>query len=391
MNTSETNHQHGHRERLRQRFLSDPSSFSENELLELLLTYAIPRKDIVPLAAQLLERFADFDGVFNAPHEDLIEVDGIGEQAAILIKVIAQLSIDDISNTQPPKITQFPMQKKSEQPKLFDVEPELGPLFERKEEPQMRSYVQDEIANVLRFIPESIRFENVEGFKNYLEENLPYNSISTRRRRADYFINRYFPEKRINTPLTFFSGKCSDQVDLSHAVFYETLKAEPFVARIAEDVVWPALPTGYVDKEILREFIVRHLEDLGTSSLNKMLRAIFKTYDLLSVGEPEGDLLHIQIHKGTLEGFLYVLAAQYPRPGVYSFDSLYEGPMRHWLLWDKEWMRQQLYNLQDAAIISKVSEIDTVKQFTLQHDQMTALRNYFNNKLDPLSIREKIS
>jgi hypothetical protein len=51
--------------------------------------------------------------------------------------------------------------------------------------------------------------------------------------------------------------------------------------------------------------------------------------------------------------------------------------MRRWLLWDREWMHKQLYNLRDVGILSKVSQIDTLRQFTLQYDQPTALRHYF--------------
>ncbi len=47
----------GHRERLRQKFQSAPAFLSDKELLELLLTYAIPRKDTTPLAEELINRF----------------------------------------------------------------------------------------------------------------------------------------------------------------------------------------------------------------------------------------------------------------------------------------------------------------------------------------------
>ena len=64
--------------------------------------------------------------------------------------------------------------------------------------------------------------------------------------------------------------------------------------------------------------------------------------------------------------------------------------MRHWLLWDREWMQQQLYNLRDLSILSKVSQIDTLRQFTLQFDQRTALRHYFEHpERVSLALREQ--
>jgi DNA repair protein RadC len=168
------------------------------------------------------------------------------------------------------------------------------------------------------------------------------------------------------------------------------LKAEPIASKTAEKFVWPALPNGYVDRENMREFITNYLPDLKYTSQSKVVTAILKTYELLSVGKVEGDLLYIQVHKGTLEGFLLILTSEFSSPGVYSFESLYDSPMRYWLLWDKEWMRQQLYNLQDFGVIAKVSEIDTVRQFTIQMDQMTALRTYFEHpQRGSLSIRER--
>ena len=76
---------------------------------------------------------------------------------------------------------------------------------------------------------------------------------------------------------------------------------------------------------------------------------------------------------------LYVLPAEFPGPGIYTFEALEASPIRRWLLWDRDWLRRQLYNLQDLGILSKVSEIDTVRQFTLPFDQMTALRRFFGN------------
>ncbi len=81
----------GHRERLKKRFLNSPESFEDHELLELLLFYAIPRKNTNETAHRLLERFGSVKGVFDANVEALAEIDGIGQNAALYIKVIAKL------------------------------------------------------------------------------------------------------------------------------------------------------------------------------------------------------------------------------------------------------------------------------------------------------------
>jgi DNA repair protein RadC len=81
-------HYHGHRERLRARFLAAGSdALPDYELLELVLFGAIPRRDVKPLAKSLLERFGSFAEVISAPAPLLAEA-GLGEPTITELKVI---------------------------------------------------------------------------------------------------------------------------------------------------------------------------------------------------------------------------------------------------------------------------------------------------------------
>lgn len=78
----------GHRQRLKDRFLRDGlDGFTEIQILELMLFYAIPVKDTNPLAHALLDRFGSLSRVLDAPLDRLTEVDGIREHTATLIKL----------------------------------------------------------------------------------------------------------------------------------------------------------------------------------------------------------------------------------------------------------------------------------------------------------------
>lgn len=80
----------GHRSRLRRRFLvDDGSSMPDYEMLELLLMMSIPRRDVKPLAKMLIAKFGDISGVINASAEELMEVSGISENTATLLKLVA--------------------------------------------------------------------------------------------------------------------------------------------------------------------------------------------------------------------------------------------------------------------------------------------------------------
>ncbi len=97
-------HYLGHRQRLRDRFMATGGDgMPDYEILELLLSQAIPRADVKPIAKSLLIRFGSLGEVLSAAPEKLGEVKGIGEAAAVALKVVQaaglRLSRQQIMNT----------------------------------------------------------------------------------------------------------------------------------------------------------------------------------------------------------------------------------------------------------------------------------------------------
>ncbi len=91
MQTDNTLHAR-HRNRLKRRFMKEGlTSFEKHNMLELLLFYSIPRRDTNEIAHRLVSRFGSLSGVFDAPPEELCQVEGVGENTAILIKLVSQL------------------------------------------------------------------------------------------------------------------------------------------------------------------------------------------------------------------------------------------------------------------------------------------------------------
>ena len=82
----------GHRKRLRERFIrSGFDGFHDHEILELLLSYAIPRRDVKPMARELLTEFSSLSAVFDASIEALQHISGVGEHAATLLTMMPRL------------------------------------------------------------------------------------------------------------------------------------------------------------------------------------------------------------------------------------------------------------------------------------------------------------
>lgn len=79
----------GHRRRVRHRFLEEGlDGFEHHQVLELLLFFAIPRRDTNELAHMLLRRYGSFSGVLDADPKDLADSEGIGEAAATLLSLV---------------------------------------------------------------------------------------------------------------------------------------------------------------------------------------------------------------------------------------------------------------------------------------------------------------
>ena len=82
----------GHRERIREKFLNNGiDGFAEYEILELLLTYCIPRKDTKPIAKELLNKFKSLDNIFKADFNKLSAIDGLGKNSIVFFKLIGDL------------------------------------------------------------------------------------------------------------------------------------------------------------------------------------------------------------------------------------------------------------------------------------------------------------
>ena len=82
----------GHRERLKETYLENGlDRMNDIQALELLLFYAVARRDTNELAHALLARFGSLDAVFHASVEELREVPGVGSHTAILLTMIPQI------------------------------------------------------------------------------------------------------------------------------------------------------------------------------------------------------------------------------------------------------------------------------------------------------------
>ncbi|MEM9619159.1 MAG: DNA repair protein RadC [Pseudomonadota bacterium] len=88
------NHAAGHRERLRARFRkAGVDGVQDYELLELVLFRAIPRRDVKPLAKELIATFGGFAQTLAAPIERLTEIKGVSDSVAQELKIVQAAAV----------------------------------------------------------------------------------------------------------------------------------------------------------------------------------------------------------------------------------------------------------------------------------------------------------
>ncbi len=81
----------GHRGRMKERLLSGGlTGFSDHEIVELMLFYALPYRDTNPLAHKLVDHFGGWTQVLDAHYDDLLAVEGVTPHVATLLTLVGQ-------------------------------------------------------------------------------------------------------------------------------------------------------------------------------------------------------------------------------------------------------------------------------------------------------------
>ncbi len=80
----------GHRERMRKKFDEDAEGMTDAQLLELLLFHVIPRRDVRPMAEDILERIGGLGGLSGMDREALLELPGVGDSTAKLLELTVE-------------------------------------------------------------------------------------------------------------------------------------------------------------------------------------------------------------------------------------------------------------------------------------------------------------
>ena len=361
----------GHRQRLRERFASgEESSRSEEALLELLLTYAIPQKDVQPLAKRLLSEYGSLPALLETSMETLCQSDGVKENSAVLLKLV-----DWIRQHHGPKRHDKETLKPPKQATLFEtISPELeqapSAVAEPRREKVVRRYgtemfgkaVLKEAIQILPSLPDS---ESLDEIRSFLRTKLHFSAEQTRQRYANYITRRMFPEGYADAPLRLFAKAFPDAQELRDVCFYRFLQNEPLEVEIIEDLIIPNLGTGRLSRERIRKRLAEKFPE--AKSIVDCGKAIVDALTAGGVIKADRTKISFAYREIPVASFAFVLHSEFPEPGMYDIRKLDENRMIRAMLWNPERLLHALYELRNQGLISKISEIDNIRQFTTKH------------------------
>ena len=247
----------------------------------------------------------------------------------------------------------------------------LAELKPRFPDPEIRVYAKDLAEHAIKHLPKLLEFRTINEIRNYLTANLRFNSLATRRRNANYLISRFFPGESVHSDVTQFAAAVEGKPALGDALFYLTCRTEKIVALVAEEIVFPSLALGGVSRTKIKDFVQSQMPN--SKSAMPVGVAVVATYQRFGLATATRTKLNVSLREGSTAAFAYILHMEFPEPGMYSFDKMLHGPMHKWLLWDQPWMIRQLYALREVGLLSKVSEIDRMCQFTTKYSLSDAV------------------
>jgi DNA repair protein RadC len=376
----------GHRQRLRERFLAgEPRALTEESLVELLLTFAIPQKDVQPLARTLIERFGSVRAVLEAPPEALREVKGVGEATVVLLRLVRRLATQGEGRRTDGRPVPVAVQ-----PSLFPPGEVAEPAREERGQPQpARSRAKEGRRAKAQHIPEARQpalfgkallkdaieiaprlpdTESLDEVRKLVRQSLHYSSDQTRQRYAAYIVRRLFPDGDVDRALPLFARKFAGTQALRDACFYRFLKAEPVVEQCVRDLLVPAAGRGSLPRATVRAYLAERFPSGQPRIIKDTAMGIAQALDAAGLAQAQRQQLVFGWRNVALEAFAFVLHSEFPRPGMYDVARVEIGPVFQAFLWRPEQLLRSLYELRNRGLIAKVSEIDSVRQFTTSHD-----------------------
>jgi len=221
------------------------------------------------------------------------------------------------------------------------------------------------LQEAIEMLPQLPDTGSLDEVRDFLKNHLRFSGQSTRDRNALYIVKRMFPYGYVDSALLAFARTYASRQELCDVCFYRFCKVEPLMYEVIENLLLPAIGAGQLQRSVLRDYLGHRFPSY--SSTKDCARAIVET--LVAAGIATADHLTINFTYRDIKipSFAFILHSEFPEPGMFDIGKIEQNRAIRAMLWKPAAFIPTLYELRNRKIISKVSEIDAVRQFTTKY------------------------
>lgn len=369
----------GHRQRLKEHFMAgEGTSRTDEALLELLLTYALPQKDVQSLVTGLMARFGSLSGVLAADTDTLCRFDGIKTHTATLLKLADWIRTHQLD--QPPGEPEAPRQPTPMQAALFedaseveeiiedDMSPEPDHSSQQRPSPPRRGtglFGKAVLKEAISLLPRLPDTESLDEIREFFRANLHYSAEQTRTRYTDYIVRRMFPNGYADGALRSFARHYEGRQEPRDACFYRFCIAEPVMYDIVNELLIHAMGTGRLSRSLMRNYLTSRFPESG--NIKDGAQAIVDALVAGGIVHSDRQKISFAYREVLTPSLAFVLHSEFPEPGMYAIDDMLDNRAVRAMLWNPDRLLPALYELRNHGLVAKVSEIDNFRQFTTRY------------------------
>lgn len=206
--------------------------------------------------------------------------------------------------------------------------------------------------------------ESVPEINEYLRNNLHFSAEATRKRYAGYITGRIFYRGVADKALRYFARKYQGRSELKEVCFFRFCKAEPLVTDVINELLLPAIGTAKLDRENLRGYLVKRFGD--TNYAKGCGQAIVEAMTSGGIAKADKKAVYFEFRDVLIPSFAFIIHDEFPEFGMYDISKVESGRNLKVMLWNPDRIHPALYELRNRNLLSKVSEIDSVRQFTMK-------------------------
>ncbi len=362
----------GHRERLRQRF-AQGEDLGDEAILELLLCYAIPQRDVRPLAQELMAFYGSLHAVINADLAELCGFAGIKQAAAVLIRLVGRIGSRLHSPQSRAEEAQEPsmnrLQAQLDLDTLDPTPPAASAVPKKPRKPTSRAgtglFSKALLAEAVELLPAFPDTELLSELRHYLRANLPFSAEETRTRNSNYILRRLFPQGYADVELRRFAVTFVDTQELRDVCFYRFCTVERLMYLLIEELIVPAIGSGSLPRSAISEFLHRRFPD--SKSVKECVGAAVDALVAVKAVRADRTRVSISLRDVPIPSLAFIIHSEFATPGMYAISELESNQAVRNMLWQGDQLLPALYEMRNLGLIAKVSEIDNVRQFTTRY------------------------